>query len=171
MPEDVKSLLQELVSWARAQPEILAVYLYGSQAEGRASALSDVDVAVLARADLSRQDLWRLDDRCAARWLERVDIRVLNLAPLPFRYEVTARGRRLWVAEPGLAASQESLVWRQYWDLHPRLERDWKHYVQQVMEKQNEAERQQYQTALVKVRAVHRRVREAASDYGSDVEE
>ncbi len=161
MGTGLESLLKELVAWARAQPEIAALYLYGSQAEGRASVLSDIDVAVLAREDLSRQQLWQLEDRCAARWPERVDMRVLNLAPLPFRYEVTAHGQRVWAAEPGEVAGLESLIWRRYWDFSPRLERDWEQHVQQVMERQNEAERQQYQAALAKVRAVHRRVREA----------
>lgn len=95
----------------------------------------------------------------------------LNLAPLPFRYEVTAHGQRLWVANLGIVANLESLIWRQYWDLHPRLERDWEQYVQQVMEQKNEAERQQYQTALAKVRAIHRRVREAGSSYSTDLQE
>ena len=44
---DVKSLLDQLVAWAQTQPEIVALYLYGSQAEGRVNRLSDVDVAVL----------------------------------------------------------------------------------------------------------------------------
>ena len=164
-------LLKELVTWAQAQREIIALYLYGSQAQGRASALSDVDVAVLARNDLSQQQLWRLEDRCVARWPEAVDIRVLNLAPLPFRYEVTARGQRLWAVSPGTVADWESLTWRQYWDLRPRLERDWQQYVKQVMEQQGETERQQYQAALAKVRAVHRRVREAAVGYSTDLQE
>ena len=83
MSADLELLLKELVTWAQAQREIIALYLYGSQAQGRTSALSDVDVAVLARNDLSRHQLWRLEDRCVARWPEAVDIRVLNLAPLP----------------------------------------------------------------------------------------
>lgn len=168
---DLELFLKELVTWAQAQEEIIALYLYGSQAQGRASALSDVDVAVLARGDLSLRQLWRLEDRCVAHWPEAVDIRVLNLAPLPFRYEVTAHGQRLWVANLGIVANLESLIWRQYWDLHPRLERDWEQYVQQVMEQKNEAERQQYQTALAKVRAIHRRVREAGSSYSTDLQE
>ena len=171
MSADLELLLKELVTWAQAQREIIALYLYGSQAQGRTSALSDVDVAVLARNDLSRQQLWRLEDRCVARWPEAVDIRVLNLAPLPFRYEVTARGRRLWAVNLGTVADWESLTWRRYWDLRPRLERDWQQYVKQVMEQQGETERQQYQAALAKVRAVHRRVREAAVDYTSDLQE
>jgi len=171
MSTDLELLLKELIAWAQAQPEIIALYLYGSQAQGRASALSDVDVAIMARGDLSRSQLWRLDDRCSARWPEKVDIRVLNLGPLPFRYEVTAQGRRLWAVDPGEVADLESLIWRQYWDLHPRLEREWKSHVKHVMEQYDEAERQQVQAALAKIRAVHRRVREAAAGYTADLQE
>ena len=171
MSADLQLLLEELITWAQAQPEILAVYLYGSHAEGRASALSDIDVAVLARADLSRPQLWQLEDRWTGCWPEAVDLRVLNLAPLPFRYEVTARGRRLWAADSGRVADLESRIWRTYWDLHPRLERDWERHAQQVMEKQDETERAEYQAALAKVRAVHRRVREAAAGYTPDLRE
>ena len=78
MSTDLELLLRELIAWAQAQPEIIALYLYGSHAQGRASALSDVDVAVMARGDLSRPQLWRLEDRCAARWPEKVDIRILE---------------------------------------------------------------------------------------------
>ena len=171
MSTDVDLLLKELIAWAQAQQEIIALYLYGSQVQGRTSALSDVDVAAMARGDLSRSQLWRLEDRCAAHWPEILDIRVMNLAPLPFRYEVTAHGRRLWAADPGLVADLESLIWRQYWDLRPRLERDWQRHVKQVMEQQDEAERKQYQAALAKVRAVHRRVREAAGNYTRELQE
>ena len=54
---DLQPLLAELIDWAQGQPEILAPYLYGSHAEGRANGLSDIDVAVLVRDNLSRQEL------------------------------------------------------------------------------------------------------------------
>jgi predicted nucleotidyltransferase len=171
MSTNVGLLLNELVSWARRQPDILALYLYGSHAEGRATALSDIDVAVWARADLSRSQLSELEDRWASQWPETVDLRVLNLAPLPFRYEVTARGRRLWAADVGTIGDLESRVWRTYWDLHPHLERDWERHVQHLMEKRDDAERDEYQAALAEIRAVHRRVREAAVKYAADPQE
>jgi predicted nucleotidyltransferase len=166
-----EGLVDRLVIWAQTEPNILALYLYGSHAEGRAHALSDVDVAILAREDLSQEQLWELEKRCSVQWPESVDLRVLNLAPLPFRYEVTARGRRLWAADMGQVADWESLTWRLYWDLRPRLERDWRGYVQHVMEQKSEIERQQYQTALDHVRAVHHRVRETATDLSDDASE
>jgi predicted nucleotidyltransferase len=166
-----EELVDKLIAWAHVQQDILALYLHGSQAEGQASVLSDIDVAILVREGLSRQQLWQLEDRWVAHWPEFVDIRVLNLAPLPFRYEVTAHGQRLWAADLARVADWESLVWRQYWDLHSRLEYDWEQYVQQVMEQKSETERRQYQTALAKVRAVHRRIREAAGDSADDLTE
>jgi predicted nucleotidyltransferase len=149
--------LDAITSWAKSQPEVLALYLYGSQAEGRANALSDLDVAVLARPELPKAQLWRLEDRWAAQWPEDVDLRLLNLAPLPFRYEVMAKGQRLWAADDGAVAEIESLVWRRYWDDHPRLAQAWTHFVAQVMEQKDETERQQYEAALAKVTAVHHR--------------
>ena len=83
----MEKLLNELIAWARTQSEIMALYLYGSQMQGRANILSDVDVAVMVRSDIPKTQLWRLEDRWAAQWPEYVDLRLLNLAPLPFRYE------------------------------------------------------------------------------------
>ena len=165
------AILKELVAWAQTRKEIVALYLYGSHAEGSATGLSDLDVAVAAQADFSRSELWRLEERAAARWPETVDICVLNLAPLAFRYQVISRGRRLWTADADAVAGLESLIWRQYWDLRPHLEHDWKGYVRHVMEQKSEVERQQYQTALAEVRAVHLRVRETAVDYTGGLQE
>ena len=163
-----KAILDQLVAWAQTEPDILAVYLYGSYAEDRANALSDVDVAILAREGLAKEQLWQLEKSSSAQWPESVDLRVLNLAPLPFRYQATARGRRLWASDVGQIADWESLTWRLYWDVRPRLERDWQQVVRRIMEQKDEAERQQYQAALDHVRAVHRRVREASTDFAGD---
>jgi len=166
----MEKLLSELTTWAKTQPEIVALYLYGSQAEERANTLSDLDVAILVWPEIPKAQLWRLEDHWAAQWSEYVDLRLLNLAPLPFRYEVTANGQRLWAADSGLVAEVESLIWRQYWDVYPRLEQAWSHFVEQVMEQKDETERQQYEAALAKVRADHQRVREAAADYAGKVQ-
>ena len=168
-PERDNPLLERVVAWAQSQPEILALYLYGSHAEGHAGALSDMDVAVWAREDLSEQRLWRLEDHWASGWPDTVDLRVLNLAPLPFRYEVTAHGRRLWASEADQVACLESRTWRLYWDQKPKQERDWQAYVRQALEGRDEAERREYQAALTQVRSVHRRVREAAAGFAPDL--
>ena len=163
--------LTDLIEWAQEQPEILAVYLYGSLPEGRADWLSDLDVAILVNLEISKSHLWRLEDQWLVQWPEFIDLRVINFAPLPFRYEVTSRGRRLWAADLDAVATIESLIWRQYWDFRPKLEQDWEHYVEHAMERRDETERVQYQAALAKVRAVHQRVRETAANYAGKLQE
>lgn len=167
----MEKYLTDLTVWAQKQPEILALYLYGSQSEGRANTLSDVDIGILVNLEISKSQMWRLEDRWLAQWPESIDLRILNFAPLSFRYEVMARGRRLWAADVDAVATIESLIWRQYWDFRPKLEQDWEHYVEHVMEQQDETERYQYQATLAKVRAVHQRVREAAANYAGKLQE
>ncbi|GAB4536585.1 MAG: hypothetical protein Kow0063_22270 [Anaerolineae bacterium] len=162
--------LNDLVNWARGQSEILALYLYGSLAEGRRNSLSDIDVGILVKPEISKQRLWELEDQWLAQWSADIDLRVLNSAPLSFRYEVTARGQRLWAACVDTVAETESLIWRQYWDFRPKLEQDWICYVEHLMEQRNETERQQYEAALAKVRRIHQRVREAAGDYARNLQ-
>ncbi|MGC9399464.1 MAG: type VII toxin-antitoxin system MntA family adenylyltransferase antitoxin [Anaerolineae bacterium] len=168
---DVRDLLDKMIVWAEHQDEILALYLYGSHAQGRATGLSDVDIALLVIPDLSKQLLWHLEGQATVRWSEVVDLRLLNLAPLPFRYEITIHGYRFWSRDFAVVADWESLTWRLYWDLRPRIERYWRQHVIQIMEQKSETERRQYQAALAKVRAVHRRVREAAARYNRDLPE
>jgi predicted nucleotidyltransferase len=158
----MNTVVERVVAWAKAQPEILAVYLYGSVVEDRINPLSDLDIALLLRSEVTKQSMWRLEDRWSALWPEVVDLRVLNYAPLIFQFEVTTRGKRLWVAETAKVAEQESLIWRKYWDEEARLA-ETKTHLQAMMEARNVTEQQSYQSTLAKIGEVHRRVREAAA--------
>jgi predicted nucleotidyltransferase len=57
-PTDLESLLKAMRTWAQAEESIIALYLYGSHAEGRDNALSDVDVALFRPSvgDLGQQE-------------------------------------------------------------------------------------------------------------------
>jgi predicted nucleotidyltransferase len=158
---NLSKILLQLIDWAANKPEIVALYLYGSQAEDHANALSDIDIGVLVQHDLPRESVWRLEDRWAAEWLEIVDLRVMNLAPVDFRFDVITRGKRVWVSDLDQVAEVESLIRRKYWDLKPLLERDWAAYLEHRAESRSETERIEYQETVEKVRAVHQRVREA----------
>jgi predicted nucleotidyltransferase len=130
----------QLAEYLAGHSEVLAAYLYGSHAEGRANALSDMDIGVLIRDGLAEERLWRLEDALAAdlrRILhtDQVDLVVLNLAPLRIRYEVITKGKVLYSDRCFLTRIKEAM---------------------------DETERRQYQDTFAKVRAVHRRVKEAA---------
>ncbi len=137
MTSEIEALLERIVDWAQEQEEIIAVYLYGSYAQGRASALSDIDIAVLTQPIEEQRTLWRLEDHWSAQWPDAVDLHVLNLAPLTFRYEVIANGKRLWAADSSVI-SQESLILRRYWDEQPRLDYIWQQHVRHTLEQKDE---------------------------------
>ena len=158
----------QLVEYLAGRSEVLAAYLYGSHAEGRANALSDMDIGVLIRDGLAEERLWRLEDALAAdlgRVLhtDQVDLVVLNLAPLRIRYEVITRGKVLYSADDGARADFESYSLRRYWDFQKYLAEYDRCFLTRIKEAMDETERRQYQDTFAKVRAVHRRVKEAAS--------
>jgi predicted nucleotidyltransferase len=161
-------VISELVSkYLTGYSEVLAAYLYGSQAEGRASALSDIDIGVLTRDGLAEEHLWRLEDALAADlrpvlYTDKVDLIVLNLAPLRIRYEVITRGEVLYSADDGARADFESYSLRRYWDFKKYAEEYDRCFLTRIKEALDETQRLQYQDTFAKVRAVHRRVKEAA---------
>lgn len=62
-----------LVAWARNEPQIRALFVFGSRAEGRATVSSDLDLAVELTVPEDEQLLTFLDNR--QRWradLQRV---------------------------------------------------------------------------------------------------
>ena len=156
-------LVEEILAWAKSQSEILALYLYGSVAEERANAMSDLDIGLLLRPELTKQAMWRLEDRWSALWPEVVDLRVLNHAPATFQFEVTTNGQRLWTADASLVAAHESLIWRKYWDEEPRLKEATAAHMQKAAEARDATEQQEYQSTFDKIGQVHRRVRETAA--------
>lgn len=77
-------------------PDLLAVYLFGSQASGHASAESDIDLAVLMPGVLDPVDLWRLAGELADIASIHVDLIDLRSASTVLQYQIITKGRRLW---------------------------------------------------------------------------
>lgn len=55
---DIEPRLPRLIDSLARDPQVDAVWLFGSRARGEADALSDVDVAVLAATGIERSALW-----------------------------------------------------------------------------------------------------------------
>ena len=170
----IRALMSQLTERLEGRSEVIAAYLYGSHAEGHANALSDIDIALLMRDGLAKERLWKLEDALAAdvgRALrtDNVDLIVLNLAPLRIRYEVITRGEVLYSADDGARADSESYSLRRYWDFKKYLEEYDRCFVTRIKEALDETQRRQYQDTSAKVRAVHRRVKEAAESYSQAV--
>lgn len=103
------------------RPEILFAILYGSAAEGYE--FHDLDIAVyLDRAKVVLETdydyAFALADDLEAVTHFPVDVRVINNAPLPFRYNVS-RGQPLLIRDPETYYTFLERAWDEYLDFEP----------------------------------------------------
>lgn len=125
-PEERAVMVEALRRALAEAPEVVFAYLFGSFQEGRP--FRDVDVGVYLTEDA---DPWETAFRLAAT-LEHtlravghptaVDVRVLNEAPVGFRYYVY-QGDVLVSRDEDLRARETVYVFTRYLDMKPLLER------------------------------------------------
>ncbi|MCX7680605.1 MAG: nucleotidyltransferase domain-containing protein [Anaerolineae bacterium] len=115
--------LEALTRYLTEQSEVILAYLFGSQADGSADPQSDYDIAVLVR-DPSLE-LWaRLAHEIATVLeTERVDLVLLNQAPVELAYAVIAQGRLLYERSVAERVEFEAKVLSLYGDYLPMLRR------------------------------------------------
>ncbi len=92
--------LQQLRSALESDSAIAAVYLFGSCARGTATGISDIDIGILIDSgiDESRYFDLKLDflsRMTTALMTEKVDVVILNRAPLHLAYEIVCHGNLL----------------------------------------------------------------------------
>ena len=113
----------DLPAFFATQPDIVAVYLFGSLAQGQATPRSDVDIAILF-ADAS--DPLEVGDRQLQlmgeleRFTDReVDVVILNTAPPILRHQVFLHGRLLYERDRQVRVEFEVRAGKIYADLKP----------------------------------------------------
>ena len=120
MDAETSSRIREAVE---AIPEIQLAYLFGSQVTGEVGPLSDYDIAVLldhtadgpaVRSQLAHEIVVRLDS-------DRVDVVLLNRAPIELAYAVIASGRLLYQRDVATRVEYEADVLSRYGDYLPVL--------------------------------------------------
>ncbi len=101
-------------------PQVQAAFLFGSRARGQARADSDWDLAVYLEPPEPDPTLDLLTDLVKAGF-ERVDLLVLNHAPLVLAFEVVRANRVVYQRAGFCLGCYVSRVVREYWDLEPLL--------------------------------------------------
>ncbi|MCL6639266.1 MAG: DUF86 domain-containing protein [Firmicutes bacterium] len=86
----------------RRHPQVIAAYLFGSQATGRATPVSDVDAGVLFHEGMDDMESFQVemslqDDLEKTFQTDNLDLIVLDKAPLPLQYNATS-GKLLFSA-------------------------------------------------------------------------
>ncbi len=121
-----------LVAFLATQPDIVAAYLFGSMAQGRAAAHSDIDIAVLLSripdgvvCDGEILPTGATDRRLALmaefrRFANReVDVVILNTAPIILQNQVLRYGRRLYESDRRGRVDYEVRAGKMYVDSKP----------------------------------------------------
>ncbi len=115
---DVDAIVARCVETLQGIPSIRFAYLFGSLARGTALPFSDVDIAVyvdeFADVVTMRLDLYERLVDCLGS--DRVDVVVLNTAPLTLKARVVRCNRILVDLYPSDRHAFESLVLREYYD-------------------------------------------------------
>lgn len=90
-------------------PELLAVYLFGSHAQGNHGPDSDVDLALLVAGKAEPVALWHMGQAIASQLNRDVDLLDLRAASTVMQYQIIYYGQRLW-ARDDQAALYESFI-------------------------------------------------------------
>jgi len=90
---NVEAVLAQLLA---SVPDLMAVYVFGSQATGEANADSDIDLAVLAAGTVDPLLLWQTAGELADIVAVPVDLLDLRAASTAMQYQLITTGRRLW---------------------------------------------------------------------------
>ncbi len=120
VPDELTSLLREYLA---GQPDVMAAYVFGSVAQGRARPGSDVDIAILLADDLDEEA--RFDRRLRIGWeVESLigrptDLVVLNDAPPLLQHQVLKHGRLIFERDRAARVEFEVRAGKIYADLKP----------------------------------------------------
>ncbi len=103
----MKNILSEhkrLADFLSKQEHIKLAYLFGSVASGKAGKLSDMDIAVLIDDILNKKDKFEfqlklISDITDLLKIERVDLVVMNDAPLSLKYEIIKANYPLFIRD------------------------------------------------------------------------
>jgi hypothetical protein len=120
-----------------ADTPVVLAYLFGSQAEGRVHARSDVDVAVLLDEGLSpvEQGRWQLEliSRLTDVWhTDHIDLIILNRAPAFLQHQVIKARHRLYVRDEAERVRFEVQAMRDWFDWQPYYSKLNKLWLQRV---------------------------------------
>ena len=148
---DLDKLTSQLKAFAQDRAEIIAIYLFGSQAKDRTRPDSDVDLAVLVRPE--GQDLFdlelKLDSQISRLECEhQVEVLVLNRAPVTMQFEIVSTGRLLHSKDENFRTDWEVSMLNRYYDVRPLHKAYDRAYIQRFKESFTDAQRREYERTL-----------------------
>jgi len=128
MEEDTRTYIEKLtaqdkqvVEFLSKQKHVKLAYLFGSVAEGKEGKLSDVDLAVFLDESLSKPDRFNLQLKLMSEMsiilkTDKVDLVIMNDAPISLNYEIIKANHPLLVRDEGKKIDFEHRILSIYLD-------------------------------------------------------
>lgn len=116
--------INEVKRFLENQGDVKLAYLFGSYAKGKEGPLSDVDIAVLLDERLSESKRFKLRLKLITkisailglREAEKLDVVIMNDAPVNLNYEIIKHGKILFADDVGERIEMESKILSKYLD-------------------------------------------------------
>ena len=130
----------------KIDPSVQLAYLFGSRADGTQGPSSDYDIAVLFSEKPNSEIKYKIAHKLGALLkTNRVDLVVLNSAPIELCYSVIAKGIIVYTVDTYVRVEFEASILSRYGDYLPILRRQ----RNEILEEHNyETGIQRYRTAL-----------------------
>jgi predicted nucleotidyltransferase len=156
----MKSQIKRLENYFSSQEKkqsIELVYLFGSHAGGSEGPISDYDIAALYSKIPSAAERYSLAHKLAILLMtDRVDLVVLNHAPIELRYSVITSGIIIYEENAAVRVEFEANTLSRYGDYLPILRRQRKEILE---EHDNETGIQRYRKALGETQRLLEKIR------------
>ena len=124
MRRDLPFIENAVTSCLAARKEVLAAYIFGSVASGRARRDSDVDIAVLVSDKIMRGDSWKyrlesISSLVDALCRDDVDLILLNEAPPLLAHRVLSKGKLILERSASARVAFQVRTVNRYLDTQP----------------------------------------------------
>lgn len=136
LSDEVVDRLREVFA---ARPAVRGVYVFGSVATNRTWDESDLDLGIVVDEDEwdSSNKVPLIGECMDAARRDRVDLVVLNDAPLVLQFEAVRPNEILYAADDFDSGGFSSKVLRMYWDFQPHLRRQRKAYKRRLLNEED----------------------------------
>ena len=118
MKTEQEAIIRTICAYLTWQPEIIFAYIYGSFAQKKD--FHDIDIGIFVKGDalsLASDLEYTWEEELKQQLNLKVDVRIINRAPIYFLYQVIKE--RLIIVDklPSLRADFESWVFKSYFDI------------------------------------------------------
>ncbi len=99
-------------------PDLQGIYLFGSYVDNSMMRESDIDIAFLTSAILTKVEKWRIQESLACVLDRNIDLVDINEASVILRTEIVEKGKRIYTANVLACESFEVISYSLYSDLN-----------------------------------------------------